>query len=86
MNLREYAELTATRAFAALDISPDDTRRVAVVDIIERQLIATAVDTRNWCADHVVSDRKIEHETRQQVSEHLRSATEALIANLSSMR
>jgi hypothetical protein len=86
MKLRDYAELAGNRVFAALEISPDDAKRVAVIDIIERQLLATAVDTRNWCADHVVEDNKIAKEARRQISEDLRGATEALIANLSSLR
>ncbi len=87
MNIRDYAELAGNRVFAALVISPDDSKRDAVIDIIERQLLATAVDTRNWCANHVVAESRIARdEARRQISDELRGATEALIANLSSMR
>jgi len=86
MNLRDYAELAGNRIFAALEICPDEAARVAVIDIIERQLLATAVDTRNWCADHIVEESRIAKEARRQISEDLRGSTEVLIANLSSLR
>jgi hypothetical protein len=86
MNIRDYAELAGDRVFAALEITPDDVKRDAVIDIIERQLLATAVDTRNWCANQVVQDNKVAKEARRQISNDLRGATEALIANLSSLR
>lgn len=86
MKLRDHAENTARSIFAALDMTPSETQRLAVADLVEQQLIGTAVDTRNWCADHVIQRSKVDKDTGQQVSSELRSATEALITNLSSLR
>jgi len=86
MKLRDYAELTASSIFTALEMTPTETQHNTVIDLIERRLIATAVDTRNWCADHALERSKIGKAAGHQISDELREATEALITNLSSMR
>lgn len=77
-----YAEETAERIFATLGVTPTPAQRAATIEMIEEQLVDNAVETRKWCVDHATQSRK----SGRQLADELKSAHEALLANLSSMR
>ncbi len=86
MNLTEKSEDVARSVFEALELSPDDDQSRKVAKVIETAIINTVLETKAQCVNVAVECCSPDKDLAHKISKDERLATEALIANLSSLR
>jgi hypothetical protein len=86
MSFREQADITAQAVAEALGVTPTQAQAKAAADVIEQAIIDSYRDAAERCAkvalDCCAEDRDLAH----KVSDQIKRANTALIANLSSLR
>ena len=86
MNLTEKSENVARGVFDALGISPDSDQSRKVAAIVEKAIIDAVLETKSQCLDVAAECCAPDKDLAHKISKDQRLATEALIANLSSLR
>ena len=86
MKLRQYVETATEGVFKALDTRPSDEQAAAVAAVIQEAVIKAALESRSKCVD-VARECCTDHkDLAHKITEEIRLANNALVANLSSMR
>ena len=86
MKLKQYVETATQGVFAALDTSPSEEQAKAVAALIQEAVIKAALESRSTCVDVAQECCSANQDLAHKITEEMRLANNALIANLSSMR
>ena len=86
MKLKQYVETATEGVFSALDTSPSEEQAAAVAAVIEVAVIKATLESRSACVDVAQECCSGHQDLAHKITEEMRLANNALIANLSSMR
>ncbi len=86
MKLQQYVETATQGVLEALDASPSEEQAKAVSVVIQEVVIKAVLESRSTCVDAARDCCSADRDLAHKISEEIRLANTALIANLSSMR
>lgn len=86
MKLKQYVETATQEVFQALDTQPSEEQAKAVAAVIQEAVIKAALESRSKCVDVARECCSADRDLAHKITEEIRLANNALIANLSSMR
>lgn len=86
MKLHQYVETATEEVFKALDTEPSEEQSAAIAAVIQEAVIKAALESRSKCVDVAQECCTGHHDLAHKITEEIRLANNALIANLSSMR
>ena len=86
MNIAENANSTAKAVCALLGVDPDEEQQSQITRLIERSLISAVLSESERHTHMVMSCCSADLDLAHKLTNEIRAATNALVANLSSMR
>ena len=86
MSLRIHADSVADKVCELIGCTLSHDEKTKLLDIIEKELIAVALETRNKSADVALDKSEAEQDMAHEISREIRRNDDVLIANLSSLR
>lgn len=86
MNISENAHSTAKAVYAVLGVQPDDEQSREVARLIERSIISSVLSEAERYTHVVLSCCSADLDMAHKLTDQIRASTNALVANLSSMR
>lgn len=86
MNITENANSTAKAICALLGVEPNEERQSEVTQLIERSLISAVLSESERHTHMVMSCCSADLDMAHKLTNEIRASTNALVANLSSMR
>lgn len=86
MNISENAQSTAKAICAELGIRPDDEQAGQVARLIERSIIAALLSECERHTHMVMNCCTADRDMAHKLTAEIRASTDALVANLSSLR
>lgn len=86
MNISENAKSTAKAVCALLGVEPDEDRNSQVARVIERSIISAVLSEAERHTHMVMSCCSADLDMAHKLTDQIRASSNALVANLSSMR
>ncbi len=86
MKLQQFVKTATQGVFDALDASPSEEQAQAVSAVIREVVIKAILESRSTCVDAARQCCSADRDLAHKISEEIRLANTALVANLSSMR
>ena len=86
MNISENAESTAKAVCALLGIEPDEQQTSELTRLIERSIVSAVLSETERHTRLVMSCCSADLDMAHKLTDEIRASTNALVANLSSLR
>jgi hypothetical protein len=86
MNIQERAEGATKAVMAELGVSPDEAQARGVTKVIEQAIIHAMLDQSERCTHVVMEQCSPDMDMAHKLADEFRRRSQALLANLSSMR